>query len=335
MSQVRFTARDLDEDINEPHDKVYEKLSLAPYSEEFSHSKVYSFADKYYDNKPKKGKKALNKAIEIDKTDTPTGESNIEKAVNRMKKNPDFRKPVYKGKQAPEAETPEVSAEIEDNKGIKSYREFDENGIRLPAIMRLSQEDLAVERERALSRYNFSGVISQGDPDLKVFDDIMEHLWKLTDQRGYINRYLEAKEGLDNLYFNKAKLDKDVLLDKKKKKHDKEIKQDYKRLSKEMDKMELSEPTEEILRDIKAMTDFAVKQSGTNKAEMSDEQKEFYNDVLKPMKREISKLDGGERDIRNEDGSFNIDKLGHLYIETKEKALDKELKKKKGNDLSM
>lgn len=335
MSQVRFTARDLDEDINEPHDKVYGKLSLASYSEEFSHSKVYSFADKYYNNKPKKGKKTLNKAIEIDKTDTPTSESNIEKAVNRMKENPDFRKPVYKGKQAPEAETPEVSAEIEDNKGVKSYREFDENGIRLPAIMRLSQEELAVERERALSRYSFSGVISQGDPDLKVFDDIMEHLWKITDQRGYINRYLEAKEGLDNLYFNKTQLDKDVLLDKENKKHDKEIKKDYKRLSKEMNKMELSEPTEEILRDIKAMTDFAVRQSGTNKAEMSDEQKEFYNDVLKPMKREVSKLEGGERDIRNEDGSFNLDKLGHLYIETKEKALDKELKKQKGNDLSM
>lgn len=334
MSQVRFTARDLEDNINKPHDKVYEKLSLAPYSEEFSHSKVYSFADKYYENKPKKGRKAPKKPKEFDIASTQTDKSNIEKAVDRMKQDPAYSKPVYKGKQAPEGDTPEEVTDVED-KGIKSYREFDEKGIRLPAIMRLSKEELAVERERALSRYNFSGVISQGDPDLKVFDDIMEHLWKLTDQRGYINRYLEAKEGLDNLYFNKTQLDKDVLLNKENKKHDKEIKKDYKRLSKEMDKMELSEPTEEILRDIKAMTDFAVKQSGTNKAEMSDEQKEFYNDVLKPMQRQISKLEGSERDIKNEDGSFNLDKLGHLYIETKEKALDKELKKKKGNDLSM
>jgi hypothetical protein len=334
MSQIRFTARDLDDDITEPHDKVYEKLSLAPYSEEFSFSKVYSFADKYYDNKPKKGKKIPEKVSEFDIGSSATNKSNIEKAVNRIKQDPAYRKPVYKGKQAPEVNTPEEDNDIKD-KGIKSYREFDEKGIRLPAIMRLSQEELAIERERALSRYNFSGAISQGDPDLKVFDDIVEHLWKLTDQRGYINRYLEAKEGLDNLYFNKTQLDKDVLLQEENKKHDKEIKKDYKRLSKEIDNMEFSQPTEEILRDIKAMTDFAVSQNGINKAEMSGEQKEFYYGVLRPMEREISKQEGGEKDIKNEDGSFNLDKLGHLYIETKEKALDKELKKKKGNDLSM
>ncbi|PMR71776.1 hypothetical protein [Billgrantia endophytica] len=316
--RVNFTPRGLDEDINTPHQKIAERLTLTEYSEFKSISKVYDFAEKHYE-----------KAQEL------------EPGLSGKKPASQTRKPRRKA--IPELESgisgfdPDAQEDMEEDSPHKVYRKFDKKGVELPLVLQLTEEEYMKEHERAVDKLMQSASISNGDPNLKPYDTIMRTLLSMMDHRGYINDYLTIDQNRKTLEFDKSELKRDALYVKKEKEHKKQIEQDYKVISGEMDSMELDKPSQEILRDINAMTDFAVNNNGNNVSEMNKEQKRFFTDILKPMEQKISKHENKGMDLRKPDGSLDPNKLGQLYVETKKQAIDKHQKKakRKENTLSM
>lgn len=317
---VNFIPRGLDEDINTPHNKIIQELTLSEYSELKTHSKVYGFAEKHYE-------KAQEVKPEVGDGNTPKARKPRSQAVAEQEQV----------EQGVASFDPDTQKDVGEAHQHKVYRKFDKSVVKLPPVLELSAEKYMQEHNKAVNRLMEHASVSQGDPNLKIYDDIMRALLKMLDHRDYINDYLTIKQNRQDIEFNKSELKKDALYDKKEKKHRRKIEEDYKVIVGEIDGMEVGKPSQEILKDINAITDFAVNQSGNNVSEMNKEQKKFFTDILKPMEQKIAKHENKGINLRNPDGSLDAGKLGQLYIDTKKEAIEKQLKKskRKENSLSM
>ena len=310
--RINFEPRGLDEDINTPHNKTIEALNLAEYSEFKTHSKVYAFAEKHYE-----------------KAQEPKPEQAGKPTAKPRKRHSEAVAEQEQAEQGVTSFNSDTNKDLAENHKHKVYRKFDKDNVKLSPVLELNEKQFMQEHEKAVDRLMGSASISNGDPNLQIYDKLLRSILKMLDHRGYINDYLTIDQNVQKVQFDRTELQKDAFYDKAEKQHHSKIEDDYKVLAGEM-KRGLKKPSKEVLQDLNSIIDFY--NSGNDFSKITKKQSKFFNDILKPMKEKIDKQVEKGVDVFNLNGDLNYDKLGKIYSATKQEAIEKDIKKEKKKD---
>lgn len=299
MAIVEFTARDMGEDLDTPHTKLYKSLTLAQYNEIKAQNANY--ANQYDSNRVEH--KALRKRPVYANTNKPSSEARAEQ------------------EQAMQGVTNFNSTEqdrVKEASGPKVYRTLDKKGIALPPHLDLDPEEIIAKSNQAVDRL----IQPSGVPELKKYEDLLRNILKMFIHTNLVDNHIILRDDREKAIFDYKKIEEDAIIAKEEQKHFKKVNNNLKELSKEFGNLEFKPARNEALIDLETVM-YLAREKKFDALSMNRDQKKFYRDILKPMAKKVYGVSKGEK-IFNSEGELDYNKLSKIYTDTKRESLEKE-----------